>query len=487
MQQERASNTGAAKRGGLALLALGLIATALVLAISAPSARADTTSDEAVFLSLTNQSRASVGLPPLQIDAAASSIARSWSQYMASTGQLAHNPSLVDQINASVTTSWTRIGENVGFGGDPYSLHGAFMNSPGHRANVLGDYNRVGIGSTRDPSGRLWVTLDFIKGPPLATNDPFGSFDAGFPVLSGIRVQGWAVDPDTSASIEVHVYVDGGGTNLGPAATARPDVGAAYSAAGYGPNHGFDAVVPASAGVHQVCAYGINVGLGANRLLGCKSVTVDPSPFGSFDVGVQALGGIRVEGWAIDPDVADAAAVHVYIDGGGTNLGSAATARPDVGAAFASAGYGSNHGFDAVVSVGPGVHQVCAYAINVGLGANRLLGCRWVTVDPSPFGSLDRAQRVSAATVQVTGWTIDPDLSAPIVVHVYVDDGGTNLGKADDDRPDVGAVFVYGGWGSSHGFSGVVTVGPGVHRVCAYGINVGLGANQLLGCTLTAG
>ncbi len=36
---------------------------------------------------------------------------------------------------------------------------------PPHRANILGDYNRVGIGTVRDGSDTIWVTVDFVKGP----------------------------------------------------------------------------------------------------------------------------------------------------------------------------------------------------------------------------------------------------------------------------------------------------------------------------------
>jgi hypothetical protein len=56
------------------------------------------------------------------------------------------------------------------------------MNSPPHRANILGGYNRVGIGVVHDGNGRLWSTLVFIQGPPLAVAStqfaPFSSASA---------------------------------------------------------------------------------------------------------------------------------------------------------------------------------------------------------------------------------------------------------------------------------------------------------------------
>ena len=51
-----------------------------------------------------------------------------------------------------------------------------------------------------------------------------------------IALAGWALDPDTTGSIQVHAYVDGVGTPL-IAAGSRPDIGAAFRR---GDSHGFD-------------------------------------------------------------------------------------------------------------------------------------------------------------------------------------------------------------------------------------------------------
>jgi len=58
----------------------------------------------------------------------------------------------------------------VGVGGDVAALHQAFWNSPGHRANMLGDYNRVGVGVVN--SDRLWVTFTFVKAPGIPSGLP---------------------------------------------------------------------------------------------------------------------------------------------------------------------------------------------------------------------------------------------------------------------------------------------------------------------------
>ncbi|MGQ4819942.1 hypothetical protein ACQ1ZK_23265, partial [Enterococcus faecium] len=69
-------------------------------------------------------------------------------------------------------------------------------------------------------------------------------------------------------------------------------------------------------------------------------------------------------------------------------------------------------GFSAVLQLGSGSNQVCAYAINVGAGSeNPQLGCRTVTVGTashSPVGTLSGAT-VAGRMVTLDGWSVDPD------------------------------------------------------------------------------
>jgi hypothetical protein len=219
-------------------------------------------------------------------------------------------------------------------------------------------------GAALDALGCRTVTLP--SGPP------FGSFDLATGVPGGVRVGGWAIDPDTATPIPVHVYVDSAGTAL-LADQSRPDVAAAFP--GYGSPHGFGATVAATPGSHRVCAYGINSGIGANSLIGCKTVVVlAGNPFGSLDSVVRTSGGIRVAGWAVDPDTTDPTQVHVYVGPAGTALVADQT-RPDVAGVLP--GYGPLHGFVGTVPDPGGPVTVCAYAINVaGTGVNVGLGCR---------------------------------------------------------------------------------------------------------------
>lgn len=113
------------------------------------------------FLELINDERAAVGLDELTRDPALAKITRAWSTKMASAGRLAHNPDLADQV-ATAAPGWQRLAENVGTGSGVDELHAAFMASDGHRRNILGDFDRIGVG-VKVTNGRVWVTVDFLQ------------------------------------------------------------------------------------------------------------------------------------------------------------------------------------------------------------------------------------------------------------------------------------------------------------------------------------
>jgi hypothetical protein len=85
-------------------------------------------------------------------------------------------------------------------------------------------------------------------------------------------VSGWAIDPDTTAPIQVAVYVDAAGAWY-RADASRPDVGAVYPT--FGSQHGFEVpvVLPWADPPATVCVWAINAGPGDNVLLGCRDVT----------------------------------------------------------------------------------------------------------------------------------------------------------------------------------------------------------------------
>ena len=141
----------------------GLLGILVVLA-AIPAARATAANpdwDEWDFLNLMNRERFERGMQPLAMVPPVRDVARAWSGVMASDGILRHNPSFSDQIAAALPT-WHRAGENVGQGSGMAQLHSAFMNSPKHRDNILGDFQWAGVG-VRWAGSKLWVTVNFVS------------------------------------------------------------------------------------------------------------------------------------------------------------------------------------------------------------------------------------------------------------------------------------------------------------------------------------
>ena len=92
------------------------------------------------------------------------------------------------------------------------------------------------------------------------------------PSADTVRVRGWAIDPDTKASVRVHVYFDGASGQSIAADQAKASLATAY--AGFGANHQFDATfTPRPSGATKVCVYAMNQGAGQNTQI-CRSLTV---------------------------------------------------------------------------------------------------------------------------------------------------------------------------------------------------------------------
>jgi len=309
---------------------------------------------------------------------------------------------------------------------------------------------------------------------PTTQRPPVGSFDALTTSPGVISVRGWAVDPDTTASINVHVYVDGKATTALTAAGSRPDVGRIYRR---GDNHGFSGAVGAADGTHQVCIYAIDSAGRSNPRLGCGPVKVtNRAPMGAIDAATSTQGRIAVGGWALDPDTAAPISVHVYVDGKVTQALTANTSRPDVGRIY---GKGVNHGFSGTAIASAGTHQVCVYAIDATGGTNPRVGCKEVTVtNQAPTGAVDLL-RSGMESFTVHGWALDPDTTGPLAVHLYIDGKMAQTLTANTSRPDVGRLY---GKGDTHGFQNTLNVPYGKHQVCIYAIDSWVGSGRLVGC-----
>lgn len=321
--------------------------------------------------------------------------------------------------------------------------------------------------------------LAFSRSAVTMTTDsarsPRGALDVAARAPGGAVVDGWVTDPDTSAPTEVRFYDNRSGRYLGntPGDRSRPDV--QRNVPGAPAATGFRTTLALGAGQYDVCAYGINTGRGVNALLGCRSVTVDGTPVGAFDTADRVPGGVRATGWALDPDTASSIPVHVYAGATGRAT-TASVDRSDI--ARTRPEYGGQHGFSVdVPATGSGPVSVCAYALDDAGKVNPQLGCRSVDVSGRPIGAFDAAVR-SGDRVTASGWAIDPDVAAPVEVHLYVGQRGTAV-SASVPRSDIARLRpAYGG---AHGFSSSVVAPPG-STVCAYAIDSAGGENALLGC-----
>jgi uncharacterized protein YkwD len=152
----------AALAGAVALSAAATLAPAPAVAFStANGVRLNVV--EARLTSLINYARTSRGLRALVVAPGTTDLAREWALTQAARNVLGHNPNLVNGIQTHGSASWHAAAENVGRGWDADSLFQAYMNSPGHRANILDPTMRyLGMGWVERPDGSGYNTQVFV-------------------------------------------------------------------------------------------------------------------------------------------------------------------------------------------------------------------------------------------------------------------------------------------------------------------------------------
>ncbi|WP_103512708.1 CAP domain-containing protein [Streptomyces sp. SM13] len=126
-----------------------------------PSPSPTDASARSEVLALVNQERAKVGCSPLSTSAPLTSLAQKFSEDMAARG-------FFDHTDPDGDTPWDRAAqagvqglgaENIARGqADAQAVMEAWMNSDGHRANILNcDYKTIGIGVHEGSGGPWWV------------------------------------------------------------------------------------------------------------------------------------------------------------------------------------------------------------------------------------------------------------------------------------------------------------------------------------------
>jgi uncharacterized protein YkwD len=97
----------------------------------------------------TNAERARYGLPALVIDPNLMASARRHGNWMASYRQMVH--------------SNMGVAENIAMGqSNTQEVVRTWMNSSGHRANILGGYRRIGVSAYRSPEGTIFWCQQFM-------------------------------------------------------------------------------------------------------------------------------------------------------------------------------------------------------------------------------------------------------------------------------------------------------------------------------------
>ncbi|MGH2722617.1 MAG: CAP domain-containing protein [Actinomycetota bacterium] len=115
------------------------------------------TAAERQFFNFVNQERSRAGLSRLELDMRLVEKARLHSKRMSAANRPFHSVNLA----ALAPGKWRVIGENVGVSRSADALHARFMESASHKANILGHYDRLGVGVVV-ADGRLWVTEHFL-------------------------------------------------------------------------------------------------------------------------------------------------------------------------------------------------------------------------------------------------------------------------------------------------------------------------------------
>ncbi|WP_329386324.1 CAP domain-containing protein [Streptomyces sp. NBC_01351] len=105
----------------------------------------------AAVLSLVNQERAAAGCPALTLNAKLTKAAQDHSADMAAHGNMSHTGSDGSDAGQRITRAgyaWSSYGENVAYGySTPEKVMEGWMNSPGHRQNILNcSFKEIGIG-----------------------------------------------------------------------------------------------------------------------------------------------------------------------------------------------------------------------------------------------------------------------------------------------------------------------------------------------------
>lgn len=128
------------------------------------SASSTLTADELEVFNLINQQRANNGLSALKIDVEVQRVARIKAQDMVDNNYFSHNSPIYGtpfNMLKNFGISYKTAGENIAGNSSNSAAVTAWMNSSGHKANILNSgYNYTGIGVVSSPKyGKIYVQM----------------------------------------------------------------------------------------------------------------------------------------------------------------------------------------------------------------------------------------------------------------------------------------------------------------------------------------
>lgn len=134
--------------------------------ITIPIADSTVTAYEKEVVRLVNAERQKAGLSPLEYDWELSRVARYKSQDMRDRGYFSHTSPTYGspfQMMRSFGISYRSAGENIARGyTSPESVVKGWMNSSGHRANILNSsFTHIGVGYVKD--GNYWTQMFIMR------------------------------------------------------------------------------------------------------------------------------------------------------------------------------------------------------------------------------------------------------------------------------------------------------------------------------------
>lgn len=129
-----------------------------------PSASSDLTSDELETFNLVNKQRLNSGLPALKVDSELQRVARIKAQDLVNNNYFDHNsPTYGTPFNMmkNFGITYKTAGENIAGNSSNSAAVTAWMNSPGHKANILNNsYNYTGLAVVSSPKyGKIYVQM----------------------------------------------------------------------------------------------------------------------------------------------------------------------------------------------------------------------------------------------------------------------------------------------------------------------------------------